>query len=306
MSDKQPILTLRRIKIACVISVLFFAPLLLVLVPLGFWVWWRDRHAPTARSNGPRPRGLRPTTDLLQAPFPPLGKSFRFQVPRANEFVRVCLNDQDGVDEELLKNATDNSWYQIVFSAERASRKGVVQLTVVPWGVFAVELDPDSLRPGLLPSVDNLIESKSDRNDQGGEIEVRPESMLKDGVGFDITEIECGATSDKNGIRIFFKAKGRGNVGQPQRREDVAFLLVSFLLAEREDSFLAPCADGKPEWSFDEVFFQETGIIDVSGDIAFVAQIVNHHGGNLSPESITPRSPVVTGIVRARSKTMPF
>ena len=307
MPARQPVLTLKRIAIACVLSLLFFAPLLLVLIPLGFWVWHRDRHAPAAGSSGPRPTGPRPQTDVHRAPFPGLGRSFKFQVPRANEFIHSVLGlPEESVDEDFIASHGDNAGYVVTFAQKTTARDGIIQLMVLPFGVQAIELDKDGLRPGLLPEVDRLIEKELDSSATGSDIDMPENLGLKNGSGFEIESIESGASADKNGVRIYFRTKGSGNVGNPQRREDVPFLYVVFMIGEREDVFLAPCAEGAPDWSFDEVFFNDTGIVDIAGDIAFAAQIVNHHGKDLSPESIVPRSPVVTGVVRARSKKMPL
>lgn len=301
-------LTPKRIAIAIVLCLLF-PPLLVVVIPLGIFAWIKRRNTQTG-TGGPKPTGSRPVTDIVKAPFPPPERNFKFNVFRADAFIRDCLGISDNdvaVDPEFVNENGDNSFWLMSISQETARRAGIVQLFVTPYGIQVFEIDKDALQPGTLPQVDLLFENDSAFRGTGGDMgdENALDFDLRDGSGFAINQIESGARADKNGVRIFFKAKGTDNIGNPQRHEDVPFLYVAFQLGEREGAYLAAFENGKPEWAFDEVFFPEMGIVDLAGEIGFAAQIVHHRGNELTAESLVPLSPVVRGVVKARSKNMP-
>ena len=238
---------------------------------------------------------------------------------RFNALLERLGGDMDFVvDDEFKDSRGGNAWFCSIVPDVNPGGDAI-QLFAYPFGVQYLEIDKAKWHPGSSPNLDRVFSQVKEATDVvgtgtasantglitptafGGEFEEPIGAGERSGAGFTIDSIECGASPQNPGVRIVFHVKGSGRVGTPQRREDVPFLFVTFSIGEMETSFLAPPSGDKPEWRFDEVFAPELGIVDVAGDIPFIATVVNHRGSRLTPDSITPRSNVAKGLVRATS-----
>ena len=313
----------RTFVIASVLSLLFFAPLLLAIIPLWVWAACRRRRnggvEPGSSGTGPRPVGSVPPLSGPESPPVSLDNgNFQFHAMRLNSLLEKIGGDRDdGVDEEFVSSRGGNAWYSTTI-ADRLPGKDAVQVFAYPFGIQYLEIDRAKWTPGVSPSLDSVFadgaasdasrdsmaSSDAERGrsvGRGGEFETPFGAGEESGTGFRIDSIQSGASPQNPGVRIVFVAKGSGWSGVPQRREDVPFLLVTFMIGEQEAVFLAPPAPNKAEWRFDEVFEPEMGIVDIAGEIPFLARIVNHRGGELTPDSIVPRSGVAVGLVPVKS-----
>lgn len=134
-----------------------------------------------------------------------------------------------------------------------------------------------------------------------------PERDMLPGSRFDLRSVSFGAKCAAPGIQIVMRANGKGNIGNPQTREETPCLCVRFYLYNRIDTIAAPPVDGKPEWQINDIFFKETGVMDFAGEIPFTAQIVLFRGGDLSDYSnMTPLSNVAVGTINVASQRIPL
>lgn len=288
-----------------IIGLLLGAVLNLALIALIFYApfWFFKKGLARYRTHGLN--GLLPWVapkvgDIALTAVSPLRSSFvaecdtRYE--QARRAVRDIFRQEDPGPRAALMFEPDN-WRAFCVEQWSVSGFDTPFVFVSPIAVQAMDV---SRRRDACGFLDGLGE------EAGGEWEP-PERDMLPGSRFELRSIQAGAKCASPGIQIAMRASGKGNIGNPQTREELPCLCVRLYFFNRIDTIAAPPVDGKPEWQFDDVFFKETGVMDFAGEIPFTAQIVLFRGGDLSDYSnMTPLSNVTVGTINVTSPKIPL
>lgn len=237
---------------------------------------------------------------LKLAAVSPIRTSFAIECDNRFEQARHAVRDifrQEDPGPRFAHIFEPDNWRAFCVKQWSVSGFDTPFVFVSPIAVQAMNVSRRRCSCGMLDNMDEEV---------GGSWEP-PERDMLPGSRFDLRSISAGAKCAAPGIRIAMRAGGRGDIGNPQTREELPCLCVRLHLFNRVDTIAAPPVEGRPEWQFDEVFFTDTGVMDFAGEIPFTAQIVLFRGGDLSDYSnMTPLSNVAVGLINVTSPKIPL
>ena len=214
---------------------------------------------------------------------------------RARHAVRDIFRQDDPGPRVALMFEPDN-WRSFLVKQWSVSGFDTPFVFLSPIAVQAMDLSRRRCTCGLLDGVDE---------ESGGSWE-SPERDMLPGSRFRFRSLSVGAKCNAPGIRIALQASCKGDIGTPQTREETPFLCVRFHLFDRTDTIAAPPVDGKPEWRFDETFFNDAGVMDFAGEIPYTAQIALISGDIGDYSNVTPLSDIAVGTVNIASARIPL
>lgn len=196
------------------------------------------------------------------------------------------------------KQSGNDCWRAFKVPQWSASEFDTPYVHVEPHAVQAMDISP---RRCTMPGV------MDDLADGEGAGWTEPGSNLLSGSQFKLCRIEAGAECAGPGLKVVFRATGKGTLGNPRSLAECPCLYLLLEVAGWSQFLTAVPLQDKPHWEVADTVGEDLGIMDFAGEIPFVAQIVLFPSGRRDDFShMVPLSNVVVGTIEVHSKKIPL